>query len=156
MLLAAVLTAAFAHPLAGAEPSAEAARLETFTHADGSTYFALSLSAGPAELAEASDVVVLFDTSASQAGEYRADALASLKALLAGLKAEDRVQLIAVDVNTVPMTEGFVIPAGNEIAAALLKLEHRVPLGATDIEKALQSAAGAFDAEGSRPKAAVY
>jgi tetratricopeptide (TPR) repeat protein len=156
VLLAAVLMAVLAHPLAGAEPSTEAARLETFTHADGSTYFALSLSAGPVELAKASDVVVLFDTSASQTGQYRADALASLKALLAGLKAEDRVQLIAVDVNTVPMTEGFVKPAGNEIAAALQKLEQRVPLGATDMEKALQSAAGAFDAEGTRPKAAVY
>ncbi len=123
VLLAAVLMAVLAHPLAGAEPSTEAARLETFTHADGSTYFALSLSAGPVELAKASDVVVLFDTSASQAGQYRADALASLKSLLAGLKAEDRVQLIAVDVNTVPMTEGFVKPAGEEIAAALQKLE---------------------------------
>ncbi|NLZ00078.1 MAG: hypothetical protein GXY25_06025, partial [Pirellulaceae bacterium] len=156
VLLAAVLTAAFAHPLAGAEPSAEAARLETFTHADGSTYFALSLSAGPAELAEASDVVVLFDTSASQAGEYRADALASLKALLAGLQAEDRVQLIAVDVKAVPMTDGFVRPAGDEIAGALERLEQRVPLGATDMEEALLAAAGAFDAEGTRPKAAVY
>jgi tetratricopeptide (TPR) repeat protein len=95
------------------------------------------------------------DTSASQAGEYRADGIASLKALLAGLKAEDRVQLIAVDVNAVPLSEGFVRPAGDEISRALQRLEQRVPLGATDMEKALQSAAGAFE-EGARRKAAVY
>jgi hypothetical protein len=48
-----------------------------------------------------SDVLVLMDTSASQVGLYRQDSLAALEALLSGLSDQDRVRLVAVDVNAV-------------------------------------------------------
>ena len=80
--MVAVLMAVAASPVLGAAPSSEAVRLDTFAHADGATtYFALSLQAGLPEPAEAHDVIVMFDTSASQVGQIRADALASLKAM---------------------------------------------------------------------------
>ena len=44
--MVAVLTAVVALPCVGADPSPEAARLDTFAHADGATnYFALCLQA---------------------------------------------------------------------------------------------------------------
>ena len=61
--MVAVLTIAIALPVLGADPSPEAARLDTFTHADGATnYFALGLRASLPEAVEPHDVVVLFDT----------------------------------------------------------------------------------------------
>ena len=99
----------------------------------------------PAETAPAAgprDVVILFNTSAGQTGDYRAKGIEALKALLAGLPAGDRVQLMAVDLNADPLTAKFVAPQSKEMADALAALDARVPLGATDMEKALSAAAG--------------
>ncbi|MFH1922447.1 MAG: hypothetical protein ABIP48_21510, partial [Planctomycetota bacterium] len=143
--------------LPGAEPSPEAARLDGFTHTDGANYFALSLK--PAQTAPAPgprDVVVLYDSSASQTGQFRTQGLSALMALLGELSPEDRIQLVAVDVNAIGMTESFVAPGSPEMAAALEKLEAREPLGATDIEKAVNAAVARFAGEGANPRAVVY
>jgi len=116
------------------------ARLATYVQG-GQTYFALSLSpALPAEGSPPGDVVVLVDTSASQAGRFRADVLAALDALLAGLRPADRVQLMAVDMRAVPMTAGLAASQGAEMTAGRAKLEARAPLGATDLESGLRAA----------------
>ena len=84
--LAAVAVALLAANVMGAEPGPEAARLDSFTHPDGANYFALSLR--PAEgvpAPAAHDVVVLFDTSASQTGDFRDQAIAALKSFLGSL-----------------------------------------------------------------------
>src|SRR5687768_9546085 len=77
-----------------------AARLETFVPGDGAGYFALSISpaasARPAQPA-GNDVLVLFDTSASQVNEFRQKGLEALEFFLSSLGANDRVQLTAVD-----------------------------------------------------------
>ena len=57
-------------------------------------------------MAAAHDVVVLIDTSASQTGDFRDKGLAALDSMLAGLRETDRVQLLAVDLNSVPLTDG--------------------------------------------------
>ena len=93
------------------------AKLATYDTPTGETYFALSLTppTRPAA-AEAHDVVVLFDTSASQTGMYREGALAALKSMLSGLGEGDRVKLVAVDLNAVDMTQRFVSPNSPEMA----------------------------------------
>jgi von Willebrand factor type A domain len=117
-------------------------RLATYDKAPGESYFALSVMPKVAPAAQqANDVVVLFDTSASQAGVFRDDGLAALDSLLAGLGPNDRVHLMAVDVNAVPMNEGFVRAGSPEMQAALAKLRQRVPLGATDLDAGLRAAA---------------
>ncbi|MCA9188718.1 MAG: hypothetical protein KDA99_23995, partial [Planctomycetales bacterium] len=75
----------------------------------GETYFALGLQPGQ-ELAPAAarDVVVLFDTSASQTGVYRDDALAALEELGSRLSSQDRVRLVAVDIRPADVTGEFV------------------------------------------------
>ncbi|NQU20353.1 MAG: VWA domain-containing protein, partial [Candidatus Nealsonbacteria bacterium] len=141
----------------GAASGAEAARLDTFTHPDGTNFFALSLkpqAAAPA--AAAHDVVILLDTSASQAGDFRKQAMASLRSTLAGLSPNDRVRLIAVDDHAIPMSDTFVAPGSPEMAAALKKLDARTPLGSTDMADALTAAADSFAAEGKNPRTAVY
>ncbi|HTU25255.1 MAG TPA: hypothetical protein VMF30_07655, partial [Pirellulales bacterium] len=133
------------------------ATLDTYVQPDGSGFFALVL---PAETNLANtpghDVVVLFDTSASQIGEARSRGLKALDTLLAGCEATDRVALMAVDVTALPLTTGFVAPGSSDLKAAVEKLHRRVPLGATDLPLALERAAAAFSDGDANGKAVVY
>ncbi|MCU0876985.1 MAG: hypothetical protein MUF06_04245 [Pirellulaceae bacterium] len=131
-------------------------RLATYEKAPGESYFALSVMPKvAAQPTTAKEVVVLFDTSASQAGTFRDDALVALDALLKGLGADDRVKLMAVDVKAVPMTAGFVAAGSEEMALGLAKLRQRVPLGATDMDAGLRTAAASF-ASAEAAKTIVY
>ena len=117
----------------------------------------MSLSPGAsAAAAGPRDVVFLVDTSASQAGDYRTDAIGTLNSALAGLGPQDRVKLLAVDLNAAALTDGFVAPTGPEMDAALKKLDARVPLGATDMEKAITALAESYQAGSHNARAAVY
>ncbi len=141
-----------------AEPGAEA-RLETFSHPDGENFFALSFKPGAIKPAGPRDVVFLFDTSASQTSDFRTDALDALRSALAELAPNDRVKLLAVDLHAARLTEGFVAPDGREMAEALEKLDRRVPLGSTDMEKALVAAADSFadkTADRKHGRAVIY
>ena len=116
VVLAAIVAATGACPAVAADAGA----LDLFTAPDGTTYFSLAVKATAAQApAAARDIVVLFNTSASQVGQDRAKAFDGLKSFLASLPAGDRVRLIAVDLNAIPLTEGFVAPGGKEISGAL-------------------------------------
>ena len=100
--LAGLVAACAAWGLASAALAAEgappaSARFERYAKPDGRSYFALSLTAPAGEAAGPVDVVALVDTSASQVGPFREKSLQALQALLTSLRAEDRVQVIAVD-----------------------------------------------------------
>ena len=136
----------------------QAARLDQAEQADGTSYFALSLEPDAASTGtRPHDVVVLFDTSASQTGRFRDKALAVLKQTLAALPAEDRVQIVAVDIDPVPLTSEFVGPRSKAAKAAIARLDKRVPLGTTDMEAALSVAASSFAADNtSRRRKVLY
>ena len=117
--------------------------MDTFASPDGVNSFALSMKPSvSAPAAGPRDIVVLFNTSASQTGEYRDKAIETLKGFLAGLAAGDRVRLVAVDLNAIPLTKTFVAPNSKEMADALAALDARVPLGATDMAKAIGAVVG--------------
>ena len=81
---------------------AETGKLITYDNSSGESYFALSLTPPPAPQATQSrDILVLFDTSASQTGAYRDDAINALKSFLANLEDTHRVKLMAVDLDAV-------------------------------------------------------
>ena len=129
-----------------ADSTAAAARLATYRTPAGRTFFSLSLRPERTPPAAAShSVVVLFDSSASQTGPFRQQALAALDTLLKQLGGQDRVQLMAVDLEATPLTRTFVPPAGAEMRAAIAQLQQRAPLGATDMAAALGAAASRFD-----------
>ncbi len=92
----------------------------------------------------ATDVLVLFDTSASQAGPFRAQAEEVLHGILAQGRAGDRFCLAAVDVNCSPLADGFVDLSADAIQEALLALSERTPLGATDMAGAVAQAVDLF------------
>ena len=140
-------------------PQGRSAVLETYTAGGGETYFAMKLSPNlPQPKLAPHDVVVLFDTSASQTGDYREKALTALTALLAGFEARDRVALSAVDLNAVELTSSFVAADGPEMRQALADLRRRVPLGSTDMGTALRGAVAQFAEAGDadRVRSVVY
>lgn len=109
---------------------------------DGATYSALVLPspALPKVTAVPHDHVVIVDTSASQAGSFRARSIAVAAEFCRALPAGDRVQLLATDVATEVLTTEFVTAGSEGLKAAFDRLEDRVPLGASDVELALRTA----------------
>jgi hypothetical protein len=136
-----------------AEPEAQ---LITYDAEGGPTYFALSLTPASDQAAEASDVVILFDTSASQTGAYRETAFAALEAAVAKLRPQDRVQLLAADLDARSLTEKL-LPAGSaELRAAIAKLRDELPLGSTDMEGVLGAATSKFEAGAKTNRTILY
>ncbi len=136
--------------------AAESARLVTYQR-DGNTFYALSLMPElDAKEVEASAVVVLFDTSASQQGTFRDSALAALDSLLANLRPSDQVELLAVDLDVKPMTQQFAAPGSAELNAASAQLREQIPLGSTDLVGALRAASDRLATTTARQRSIVY
>ncbi len=136
--------------------AADSARLATFEH-QGQTFFALSVTAALEDVPTGpSEIVILVDTSASQTGVYREDSIESLRALLAGLSADDHVRICAVDLQTVPMHDAFVPSDSAQVEAAIAAILSRAPLGATDMSGVLTSALRMFSSETARQRHIVY
>lgn len=131
------------------------ASIITYTAPGGDSYYALGLKmSGDGSQVVPRDHVVLFDTSASQNGQYRERALAVLKSMTESMAAGDRVSLFAVDILTKRFNIEFVSPQHPTLARAIERLADRTPLGATDMELAMQTALKAID--GSRPASIIY
>ncbi len=153
-----LLTSLLASNVSEAAPAAAeyTTRLDTYTTPDGAGYFALRLTPNVALADEGGrDVVVLFDTSASQTGEARERGIDALTTLLTSLTPGDRVALVAVDLEPVALTTGLVPAQGDAMKKAVAALRQRVPLGATDMPAALMAAAETFDDKQAH-KALVY
>lgn len=136
-----------------------AAVFDSYAGPDGKAFFALKLTPQVSQPAnQPHDVVVLFDTSASQIGAYRDKSLGAVRAMLSGLSADDRVALMAVDVRAVRLTDSLVPPRDSSMTQALAALERRVPLGSTDMPAALEAALAAFPAkrEPARARSVLY
>jgi len=131
-------------------------RPDGFTQADGGNVFALTLKPPAAAPNRPRDVVILVSTAASQTGDYRAKSLATLQSALAKLNPDDRVKLVAFDLNTAPLTQGFVAADSPQMAAALNAINRRAPLGSCDLEKALDAAAKSFAGDSKSARVIVY
>jgi uncharacterized membrane protein YgcG len=145
---------AFAEPVTASDSNE--ARMATFDSASG-THFALSVKADfEGQPKRASDVVVYVDTSASQNGVFREDSIVALEKFLDGLNADDRVKIMAVDLDPVPLTDEFVRADSQEVDRAIDRLQARVPLGSTDMKLMLVSAPDQFESAAVRNRNVVY
>jgi hypothetical protein len=143
---------------AAAEPAPSSAELATYQREGGETYFSLSLKP-PAELAEGKlprEVVIVFDTSASQTGPYRETGLAAVEACIGKLGPQDRVQLMAADLDARPLTAEFVPSDSQKLRAALQALRGETPLGSTDMEGVLRAATARFSKEPAAARTVLY
>ncbi len=115
---------------------------------------AVGLRAATADVNGPMQIVVLIDTSASQAGLHRQRSLDALSGLVEKARPKDRIAVAAVDVTSTPLTEGFHAAGDNALKAAARGLDARTPLGSTDIVAALEDAAARFEGDG--PRAIIY
>lgn len=121
-------------------------------------YFLLSVHPGHSAAAQASDVVVLIDTSASMVMPHRQQANDMLDSVLGAMFPEDRLQIMACDAFTANYMKGGFVPASSPaVAAAMEKLAARAPLGSMDMEKAMKTAAACFGpVEADRNRVIVF
>jgi hypothetical protein len=94
------------------------------------------------------DVVLVADTSGSMTPGARAAQASFLRALVALLGAEDRVRLLAYDVEPVWLLAEASAPDATALGAALDALEARRSLGWSDVEAGLGAALDAVGAHG--------
>lgn len=143
MAFALFASAALAQDLILASPTSSSAELYTYKDAaSGEQYFALSVSPSPAETPVVGrNIVIVADTSASIAANYRQQQLETISSFVGSLNPEtDKVCLVASDVDSTALTADFVAPDSEEFNKAYKALEERVPLGAMNIESAMKSA----------------
>ncbi len=138
-----------------ADATKPAAELGTYSRDASQTYYALSLTppSAAATQDQPHDVVILFNTAASQIGPYREASLAAIEACIAKLHPQDRVQLLAGDLEARPITDKFLAAGSAELHAAVEKLRRESPLGTTDIDNVLRAGAARFDK--ARPEGRV-
>lgn len=136
-----------------AEPEA---RFETFVAEDGQHYFTLSVEGEAQPQAEPRDVVVVVDTSASQAGFYRDTALAAVEACIAKLQPGDRVRLVAADITARSLNDEFVAPGSPLLAEAVASIRKDAPLGSTDMQLALATASKLLEEGENRERVIIY
>ena len=157
LMLASLLVIALTFAASVQADDGATSRLATYDTSTGDSFFALSLQpVADVSVEHSVDVAVLFDTSASQTGLFREDALTSLKSMLSVMDDDDRVKLFAVDLDAVALTNDFVGVRSEALTAGLEKLETRVPLGSTNMAGALHSAAESFSAESTRLRSVIY
>lgn len=113
----------------------------SYQNSEGQNYFALRLKADrlPAAAHSGKQIAILFDTSASQVGEHRIQALDVLKSLLSELPNDSTVAVYAVDVQCTPFVNEFVTPQSRQAKLAVESLASRAPLGATNLAQALKT-----------------
>ena len=87
-------------------------------------------------------------------GEHRTQAFGVLNSFLKALPKTDRVSVVAVDLQSAPVSKGMVTADENNIKQIMSVLNRRVPLGATNLYAALSSAVEQFD--GKRPASILY
>ncbi len=113
----------------------------SYQNSDGEHYYALQFKADrlPADVHSGKQIAILFDTSASQVGEHRTQALGVLKSLLSELPSDATVAIYAVDVQCTPFVNEFVAPQSRQAKLAVASLSTRAPLGATNLSQALNT-----------------
>ncbi|NQV28820.1 MAG: VWA domain-containing protein, partial [Rhodopirellula sp.] len=141
MGLSVTMALCVAHTASANAEDTPQAKLLQYRAESGETVQAVLLQAPKsADTLTVRDHIILVDTSASQNGEHRVQALATLEAFLANLAEGSRFRLFAVDVAPEELTEGLTDAKGRAAERARAVLARRVPLGATDLGRALQTA----------------
>jgi hypothetical protein len=122
---------------------------------DGDRLFALQVQpALPAGAARPRDLVILVDTTASQAGGHLAAAEKLAEAVVASLGNDDRAAIRTVNVKSLDLSHG--LQPARKLDAALETLKKELPMGAADLKAAVNEALKSFDGDKDRRRAIVY
>ncbi|MCS7159102.1 MAG: VWA domain-containing protein, partial [Gemmatales bacterium] len=102
------------------------------------------------------DFVVLFDTTASQAGESWLVQLALLKEFVHQIAEDDRIAVLLVNSQPLELTPGLVSKQDGVLQKALRELSEITPMGAADLKAALDKALERLENRPDRQQVVVY
>lgn len=125
-----------------------------YTAADGEGLVAIQVQPELPAAALPRDIVLVVDTSASQAQGPLSNSARIARALVKQLQPTDRVALVLANLDPTALTRGLVSPA--EAAQALDKLDQEYASGATNIPKAVETAAGMLEMSNERCRSIVF
>lgn len=125
-----------------------------YTAANGEGLVAIQIKPELPVATLARDIVVVVDTSASQAQGPLANSARIARALVKQLQPGDRVGLVLANLDPTALTRGLVSPT--EAGQALDKLDQEYASGATNIPKAVETASGMLELNPERSRAVVF
>ncbi len=129
----------------------------TYQTRDGDTLFALKVQPNLDKPApRPRDILILVDTTASQAGPFYFVERTLVHQLTSALEASDRVAIWEVNSKARDLTQGFVSKESLKIKASLSELEKITPMGAADLKAALARATEAFENHPNRQQVVLY
>ena len=102
------------------------------------------------------DFLVLFDTTASQAGDSWLVQLALLKELCRQIGEQDRIRILNVNTQPTDLSPGFVRKGEPALDKVLQQLPDITPMGAGDLKAALDKVIESLENRGDRQQVVVY
>ncbi|MDW7993823.1 MAG: VWA domain-containing protein [Gemmatales bacterium] len=119
--------------------------------------FALKLQPNlPAVPRKPRDFAILFDTTASQAGETWLVQLALLKDFVHHLAEDDRLWILLVNTQPAELTPGFITKQDGVLQKAFRELSELTPMGAADLRAALDKVLERLENRPDRQQVVVY
>lgn len=141
VFLTTVMIAGFMIPQYAAQAGQEDVNVYEYRNANGESYYAVGLNAsGMEKPARINKTLVIFDTSASQVGAHRNEALSVLENVLERLPAGHQVKLGTLDTEYQELAETFEDVNSSVVSNSLEKIRNRAPLGTTNLYKGLKQA----------------
>jgi tetratricopeptide (TPR) repeat protein len=131
----------------------------TYETNKGETLFAVQLKAKIAEAApRPRDIVIMIDTSASQAGRFLATSRQIAKQVVADAKVNDRVSLWVINTPkaTHSLTKELMPAKSPAVDAAIKSLKDEYPSGAVDLKDGLENAIKNFESRITRQQILLY
>ena len=122
------------------------ATTSSYTSPAGEKFHAVHVKANPnsSTITINKNHLIMVDTSASQLGEHRELSLAILDQLITNLPEGHKVSIWAVDVQSHPLTDGFVSVKHKSVKQGIAKLHNRFPAGSTNLHAALSKGMESF------------
>ena len=125
-----------------------------YQNANGEGLVAIQLQPELVGAALPRDLVVVVDTSASQAQGPLSGSSRIIRGLFKQMQPTDRVGLVVANLDPVALTRGLVTTT--EAIAALDKLDQEYASGATNLPKAVEMAAGMIEANAGRSRSILF
>jgi hypothetical protein len=129
----------------------------TYRTKHGDTLFALQLKPQLDRVPDRPrDYLILVDTSASQVGPPLTNAQMITKELVKTAGVDDRIAIWTCNIAAHDLTRGFRGPKDGQVQDALKTLQNEVPLGDTDLPKAVDQVIKSYVIDGGRQRVLVF
>ncbi len=142
VLFSSALLAGFLIPNLLLQANSDNSSVYRYQNATGESYYAVGLNVSDkTSQVQVDKTFIIFDTSASQVGAHRDEALSILTNVLKQLPVNHLVKIAVLDIELTEFQKSFSNVQSDSVKKALNKIQNRVPLGTTNLFKGLKQTA---------------